>query len=33
MDGIRGFDRRQENGLNTFCINGHGIFLGKELTL
>ena len=33
MDGIRGFERRHENGLNTFRINGHGIFLGEELTL
>ena len=33
MDGIRGFDGRHENGLNTFRIDGHGIFLGKELTL
>ena len=33
LDGIRSFDRRPENGLNTFRINGHGIFLGNELTL
>ena len=29
LDGIRGFDRRPEDGLNTFRINGHGIVLGK----
>ena len=29
MDGIRGFDRRHENGLNTFRINGHGIYSRK----
>src|SRR6516164_2371444 len=33
LDGIRGFDGRPENGFNTFRINGHGDFLGKELTL
>ena len=33
MDGVRGFKGRHENGLNTFRIDGHGIFLGKELAL
>ena len=31
--GIRGPDRRPEDGLDTSRINGHGILLGKELTL
>ena len=29
-DGILCLDRREDNSLNTFCINGHGIILRKK---